>query len=330
MSTRVAALPDVAIVGAGLMGHGIAQVFALAGCPVRIWDPSPEALAAVPGRIRSHLTMLGIDVVPDVGLSPSLADCVRDADLVIEAVPEVLAIKQDLMRRLDELAPRAIVATNTSVLRITAIAEASAAPERIVGAHWWNPPYLIPVVEVVKGTQTASATVEAVTAWLRDAGKLPVTVNWDAPGFIGNRMQFALYREALWIVEQGICDLETIDIVARNTFGARLPVVGPIENADYIGLDLTKAILDYLSPHLSKEDAASPVVAALVDEGRLGAKTGGGLADWPDGAARATEERLLEHLSNHFAPSQPPGEGARRGRTAPSRTWRVRSDHDAP
>ena len=302
MSTAVAALPDVAIVGAGLMGHGIAQVFALAGSSVRIWDPSPESLAAVPARIRSHLDALGIQTVPEVTLSATLADCVRGADLVIEAVPEVLAIKQDLMRQLDELAPGAIVATNTSVLRITAIAAGSSAPERIVGAHWWNPPYLIPVVEVVRGERTSPETVEAVTAWLRAAGKLPVTVNWDAPGFVGNRMQFALYREALWIVEQGICDTETIDIVVRNTFGARLAAVGPIENADYIGLDLTRAILDYLSPHLSTQDSTSPVVTALVEQGRLGAKTGGGLVDWPDGAARATEERLLEHLRRNFAP----------------------------
>jgi len=293
--------PDVAVVGAGLMGHGIAQVFALGGSTVRIWDPNPDVLAAVPERIRSHLEMLDIDRTVDVVLAPSLADAVRGVDLIVEAVPEVLSIKQHLLRQLDDLARDAIIATNTSVLSISAIAEGSARPGRVVGAHWWNPPYLIPIVEVIKGERTDELTVTTVTDWIRAAGKTPVTVNWDAPGFIGNRMQFALLREALSIIEQGICDAETVDLVARNTFGARLATVGPIENADFIGLDLTRAILDYLSPHLSSATSASRVVVDEIGAGRLGAKTGGGIGEWPEGTRAQTEQRLLAHLEARFA-----------------------------
>lgn len=293
--------PDVAVVGAGLMGHGIAQVFALGGSTVRIWDPNADALAAVPERIRSHLEALGIDRRVDVVLSASLADAVRGVDLIIEAIPEVLAIKQDLLRQLDDLAPEAVIATNTSVLSISAIAEGSARPERVVGAHWWNPPYLIPIVEVIKGDRTDELTATSVTDWLRGAGKTPVTVNWDTPGFIGNRMQFALVREALAIIEQGICDAETVDLVARHTFGARLGTIGPIENADFIGLDLTKAILDYLSPHLSSAGSTSRVVVDEIAAGRLGAKTGAGIGEWPEGSRAQTEQRLLAHLRARFA-----------------------------
>ncbi|MDO9590182.1 MAG: 3-hydroxyacyl-CoA dehydrogenase family protein, partial [Microcella sp.] len=123
----------------------------------------------------------------------------------------------------------------------------------------------------------------------------------DAPGFIGNRMQFALVREALAIIEQGICDAETVDLVARNTFGARLATVGPIENADFIGLDLTRAILDYLSPHLSSATSTSRIVVDEIAAGRLGAKAGGGVGEWPEGSRAQTEQRLLAHLQERFA-----------------------------
>jgi 3-hydroxybutyryl-CoA dehydrogenase len=289
-------LPAVAVVGAGLMGHGIAQVFATAGASVRIWDPDPVTLASVPSRIAEHMAAIGATAACEVVLAESLEDAVESAELVVEAIPEVLAAKRELLARLDVLAPDAIIATNTSVLRITEIAEGSARPGRVVGTHWWNPPYLVPIVEVVRGNETDEAVAATVTDWLAAAGKLPVAVNWDAPGFIGNRMQFALWREALWIVEQGIADAETVDIVARNTFGARLAAIGPIESADFIGLGLSRAILDYLSPHLSTASSASPLINDAIEHGRLGAATGGGLLPWADGARSATEQRLIAHL----------------------------------
>jgi 3-hydroxybutyryl-CoA dehydrogenase len=302
---KPAGLPDVAVVGAGLMGHGIAQVFALAGSRVRIWDPDEATLRAVPDRVQGHLEVLGIDRPAPIELAPSLETAVAGSELVIEAVPERLSLKQELLSRLDSLAPDALIATNTSVLRITEIARGSIRPERVVGTHWWNPPYAIPIVEVVRGDHTAAETVAKVTTWLLAAGKTPVSVNWDAPGFIGNRMQFALWREALSIVEQGICDAETVDLVARNTFGARLATVGPVENADFIGLDLSKAILDYLSPHLSTAASASPLITGAVERGELGAKSGAGLLDWSVRNRAEVESRLLAHLLEQFPDGAP-------------------------
>ncbi|GAF43682.1 3-hydroxyacyl-CoA dehydrogenase family protein [Rhodococcus wratislaviensis] len=289
-------VPAIAVLGSGLMGHGIAQVLMLAGADVRIWDPDHDVLQQVPARIKEHLQLMNDDSAVEIQLADSIEEAVSGAQIVFEAAPENLRIKQELVAQLDIHAPGAVVASNTSVLRISEIALASNDPGRIVGTHWWNPPYLIPVVEIVRGDQTADATVATVTQVLTDAGKTPVTVNYDVPGFVGNRMQFALWREAMSIVEQGICTAEVVDLVARETFGRRLAAIGPLENADFIGLDLTTAIMDYLLPHLSSATTTPDLVRKVVADGQLGAKTGSGLLDWQEGAREAAEQRLLEHL----------------------------------
>ena len=287
---------SVAVIGAGLMGHGIAQVMMLAGLRVRVWDPDLPTLLKVPTRIIEHLLLMGVDQPVTVELAPSLEDAVTGAEVIFEAIPENLALKHDVIRKLDKSAPSAVVASNTSVLRISEIAEASALPERIVGAHWWNPPYLIRVVEVVPGQRTSPQTLTTISNLLAATGKTPVLINRDAPGFVGNRMQFALWREAMMIVEEGICSAADVDLVARETFGRRLASIGPLENADYIGLDLTTAIMDYLLPSLSASARTPELVRRAVDQGHLGAKSGSGLFDWPANSRERTERRLLEHL----------------------------------
>lgn len=289
-------MPSVAVIGAGLMGHGIAQSFMTAGAEVAIWDPSPEALASVPERVASHLELLGEKHPITLRLATGLADAVAGVDLVVEAAPEQVPLKQDLLRQVEEVNPDAIFASNTSVLRITEIAQQAAHPGRVIGTHWWNPPYLIPLVEVVRGERTATETVERVSGWLTAIGKTPVEVFKDVPGFVGNRMQFALVREAAYIVEQGVCSPETVDTVARLTFGRRWGAVGPLQNSDFIGLDLVKSILDYLGPSLSTAQAVPALFQNLIDEGRTGAKAGTGLYDWPPGEREAVEHRLLAHL----------------------------------
>lgn len=288
--------PRVAVLGAGLMGHGIAQVFMCADIEVSIWDPLPEARAAVPARIREHLDLLGISRAVDVRVCDTLQACVQGRDLVIEAAPENLQTKRELVRTLDAVQPDCIIATNTSVLRITEIAEGSRDPGRIVGAHWWNPPYLMPVVEVVRGEHTREDVAQRVSGWLLQAGKTPVDVLRDAPGFVGNRMQFALLREAAHIVEQGICSADTVDLVARLTFGRRIAAVGPLRNADFIGLDLSSAILDYLAPSLADNKEAPPLFRQALQAGNAGAKTGAGVFSWAPGEREAHEARLLKHL----------------------------------
>ncbi|WP_337001942.1 MULTISPECIES: 3-hydroxyacyl-CoA dehydrogenase family protein [unclassified Microbacterium] len=289
------ALPRVAVLGAGLMGHAIAQVFAVAGADVRVWDPDPVALADLPGRIAQNLEALGKDRTVEVQLCETLAAAVAGSDLVCEAAPERLEVKKDLVRQVEEVESGCVFATNTSVLRISEIAAEALAPERIVGVHWWNPPHLIRVVEVVAGENTSADTLARVEGWLCAAGKMPVPV-CDAPGFVGNRMQFALLREAVRIVEEGIATPDTVDLVARETIGRRWGAVGPLESADYIGLDLVDEIMTYLSPSLSREITTPQLLRDRVQEGRLGAKTGGGIFDWPDGARARVTDRLRRHL----------------------------------
>ncbi|MEA5457268.1 3-hydroxyacyl-CoA dehydrogenase family protein [Sinomonas sp. JGH33] len=298
---------SVAVLGAGLMGHGIAQVFAAAGSEVRIWDPDGDTLASVHRRIDANLEKIaGWQHAPTsqastgdrVSLSGSLEAAVSGVEVIFEASPENLGLKRNVVAQIDRCNPEAVLATNTSVLRIGDIAAGSPHSVRVVGAHWWNPPYLIPVVEVVPSEHTSDAVTDAVIAWLEGAGKLPVTVRKDVPGFIGNRLQFALWREALNLVEEGVCDAGSVDLVARNTFGLRLAAMGPIENADFIGLDLVRAIMDYVLPSLSAASSPPEILTTAVDGGRLGAKAGQGLLDWEQGDRERAHTRLLHGILN--------------------------------
>lgn len=288
----------MAVVGAGLMGHGIAQVFAAAGHSVRIYDEHREALATVQSRIRANLERIGADTAAAEAIEPaeSLGEAVAGAAFVTEAVVEDLAIKQALFAELGALAPNAVLATNTSVMSITSIAERVADRAQVVGTHWWNPPHLIPLVEVTPGAGTSPETVDRAMTLLEGAGKSPVRVKKDVPGFIGNRMQHALWREAISLIDSGIADPEDVDRVVKSSFGLRLSVLGPIENADLVGLDLTKAIHDYLLPHLDARPGPAPLLDELVASGQLGMKTGRGLLPWTDEQAEGVRHRLFDHL----------------------------------
>jgi len=293
------ATPRVAVVGAGLMGPGIAQVFAVAGGEVRVYDADPQALASLGERVGANLAQAGapVDAAERIKTGESLEDTVAAAELVIEAVSENLGVKQAVFAELDRVArPDAVLASNTSAISISSIAESAGRPDRVVGTHWWNPPQLIPLVEVVPGNATAPATVARTVAMLEAVGKTPVRVKRDVPGFVGNRMQHALWREAIAIVEAGIAEPEDVDTVVKSSFGLRLAVLGPIEGADLVGLDLTKAIHDYLLPHLDARVEAGELVNRRVAEGDLGMKTGRGLRTWTAASAEAVHARLAEHL----------------------------------
>jgi 3-hydroxybutyryl-CoA dehydrogenase len=294
----------VAVVGAGLMGHGIAQVFAGAGAPVNVWDPNPEVRASVPDRVRANLRSLGraretIDrVVHQVVAHETLEAAVNGADVVIEAAPEDLATKQRLFERLGALTgPGTMLATNTSVISVGRITERARHRGRTLGTHWWNPPYLIPLVEVVQAEATDAEVVDRMVELLAWAGKTPVHVRKDVPGFVGNRLQHALWREAFRLVEEGICDAETVDVVVKSSFGRRLGVLGPMENADLVGLDLTLAIHEYLLPHLDRTPGPAASLRAKVAHGELGMKSGKGFRTWREGEPAAVRERLLRYLA---------------------------------
>jgi 3-hydroxybutyryl-CoA dehydrogenase len=291
--------PRIAVVGAGLMGHGIAQVFALAGHDVTITDAHAPNLDTVKQRIAANLRDLGDDekAVERVTPVPSLADCVRDADFVVEAVLEDMPLKQRLFADIERhVRPDTVLASNTSVMPITEIMKGMTKKARALGTHWWNPPFLVPLVEVI-GTQWTSPDAIDFTMKLHaDAGKTPAHVKKDVPGFIGNRLQHALWREAVSLVENDICDAATVDAVIKASFGRRLAVLGPLENADLVGTDLTLAIHKTVLPDIDDRRGPSPYLERLVAEGKLGFKSGEGFRSWSAEEQRELRTKVLQHL----------------------------------
>lgn len=292
----------VGVVGAGLMGHGIAQVFARAGNKVVLTDANSDALASALARIDRNLREEGVDPEPilrNLSTTASLADAVSKADFVIEAAPEKPELKQALFGDIVQAAPAsAILASNTSVIPITRIGEKlpQEARARLVGTHWWNPPHLVPLVEVVRTADTADHVFQQTYDWLEEAGKRPVKVNRDVTGFIGNRLQLALWREAIGLIEAGVCDAEAIDTVVKSSFGMRLPVLGPMENADLIGLELSRDVQRVMFPDLRNDTAPSPLLDKLIAEGHVGMKAGKGLRTWTPDEAEQVRRTLSAHL----------------------------------
>jgi 3-hydroxybutyryl-CoA dehydrogenase len=287
----------IAIIGAGLMGNGIAAVFAAKGHSVTIYDPFAQALEAAPGRVSGVLKDLGwdADAVKRVRVECDLAKAVADADFVTEAALEKLPIKQDVFAQLAAATgPECILASNTSVIPITDIAakldDKDAA--RMLGTHWWNPPYLIPLVEVVQTVRTLPAPIQKTLDLLRRIGKKPVHVKRDVPGFVGNRLQHALWREAIALVDAGVCDAATVDEVIKNSFGIRLPVLAPLENADLVGLDLTQDIHDVILRHLDRSEAPAAILRDKVKKGELGMKSGKGFYLYPKDAKKGAKKEV--------------------------------------
>jgi 3-hydroxybutyryl-CoA dehydrogenase len=236
-------------------------------------------------------------ILGKIKTTTDMGEATSDVQLVIEAITENLELKQNVFRDLDQLCPPdTILATNTSVISITEIAAKTRRQERIVGTHFWNPPYLIPLVEVIKGEKTSDEVVEITYQLLKSAGKYPVKVMKDVPGFIGNRLQHALWREAISIVENGIADPASVDDVIKKGFGIRLPILGPLENADMVGLDLTLSIHDYILKHLESSPKPSPLLREKVARRELGFKTGQGFQTWSAEQAMKSRDRLLEYI----------------------------------
>jgi 3-hydroxybutyryl-CoA dehydrogenase len=289
----------IAVVGAGLMGHGIAQIFALHGHQVALYDSFAATLATAKDRIKANLVDLGEDVsaLERVRLCDDLALAVRDADYVVEAVLEDLPLKQKLFREIEAAArPETILASNTSVIPITAIMQGLRNRARALGTHWWNPPYLVPLVEVIGTEWTSSEAIDWTIKLHAAIGKTPVHVKKDVPGFVGNRLQHALWRECIALVQNGICDAETVDTVIKASFGRRLAVLGPLENADLVGTDLTLAIHKTVLPDIDRTPGPLPYLESLVQQGKLGMKSGEGFRKWTPEQQQALRQRVLAHL----------------------------------
>jgi 3-hydroxybutyryl-CoA dehydrogenase len=290
----------VAIVGAGLMGLAIGQVFAARGHDVTLYDLSNEMRASALERAGTIFDLLEQD--KDAGLAHlktegDLAKAVAGAGLVIEAGPERLAVKRAIFLELERLTdPSVVLATNTSGIPIREIVAPLSQKFRVLGTHFWNPPYLVPLVEVVEAEATSPELVSQTIDLLRSVGLRPVRLRADIPGFIGNRMQHALKREAIAIVASGVCDAETVDTVVKYGFGLRLPVLGPLEQSDLVGLELTLAIHETLMPALDVTPVAQPLLVKLVAEGKTGAKKGEGFRKWTPEEADALQKNVNEYL----------------------------------
>jgi 3-hydroxybutyryl-CoA dehydrogenase len=303
----------IAVVGAGMMGQACSQAFAMAGYQVRLQSLDDELFRGVLGRIQHDLEFIaerGLGSPDDVDGTVSLitttgdlAEAVDGADFVLECIFENLEAKRSLFRQMEALVgPEVILATNTSVIRISEIAEACWLPGRVVGAHWWTPAYLMPIVEIIPGEKTTQETVDRTTRLMEEAGKLPVYVKKDAPGFVGNRLLHALYREAMYIVDQGIADPETVDLVLKYGPGARFQVMASFEHMDMVGLDLGVAVEGYVWPHLADNHELFPILREKVARGELGFKSGGvGFYTWTPEEQKAFRENLLDHLAKQAA-----------------------------
>ncbi len=210
---------------------------------------------------------------------------------------EDLPLKQKLFAEIEKhVGLDTVLASNTSVIPITSIMQGLQKRERALGTHWWNPPYLVPLVEVIETQWTAPQAIDFTMKLHAAAGKKPAHVKKDVPGFIGNRLQHALWREAIALVEQGICDAETVDDVIKAAFGRRLAVLGPLENADMVGTDLTLAIHKTVLPDIDSRPGPSPYLEGLVKDGKLGFKSGEGFRKWSPQQQAALRSNVLQHL----------------------------------
>ncbi|MBM3934549.1 MAG: 3-hydroxyacyl-CoA dehydrogenase family protein [SAR202 cluster bacterium] len=291
----------VAVIGAGLMGHGIAQEMATAGLKVALHDVSQERLDAARANIGRNLGTLGVRdaaaVLARTRTGTMLREVAEDADLVIEAISEDLEAKRKLFAELDGICPpRTIFASNSSSLMPSRMAAAVKRPDRLLVAHYFNPPYLVPLVEIVRGPETSDETVATVHALMLRIGKTPVVLRKEVPGFIANRIQAALSRECLSLVERGIATPEEVDAVVRGSIGRRLAAAGPFEIFDAAGADVWQSIGKQVLPDIDASREVSPLVNGLVERGELGIKSGKGFYEWTPQRAQELRERMARAL----------------------------------
>lgn len=298
----------IAVIGAGTMGHGIALEFAAHGHPVRLQDASAAQLERARASIDEGLARLVAAgrIAPEqaaaaparIVLTQSLPTAVQDADIVIEAVTENIEVKRAIFAELDAHAPRhAILASNSSTFMPSLMAAATARPAQVLVAHYFNPPHLLPLVELVRGPETSDETIATMHALYTGIGKSPAVVQKEARGFVGNRLQMALYREALAIVQAGIATPQDVDTIIHTGFGRRLSVAGVFEIFDAAGLDVTLAVADQLFPDIDVATTAPDLLRDKVAAGDLGLKSGRGFYDWPEDEALALRSRIGDALA---------------------------------
>jgi 5-formyl-3-hydroxy-2-methylpyridine 4-carboxylic acid 5-dehydrogenase len=284
-------ITSVVVVGAGTMGPGIAGTFARHGYVTTLSDIDAKQIERARNTIDFVLgtwqsggfaTDAEIDAARSrLTLTTDATNAIAGADFVLENAPERLELKRSLFAQLSaSTRESAILASDTSGIPISALQEGLANPGRVIGMHWSNPPHLIPVIEVVKGAKTAQATVETTVAVVESLCMLPAIVERDVPGFVENRILYAILREALHLLDEGVASAEAIDKIVRWGIGYKLGVVGPLRLLDMAGLDIYTAVAGYLNKDLCNDSGISSTVTSKVGEGKLGIKTQAGLFDY--------------------------------------------------
>jgi 3-hydroxybutyryl-CoA dehydrogenase len=301
---NIEGIKKVGIVGAGTMGAGVAEIFAQFGYTVILYNRSKAGMERAVERLQSKIAVAPAPIETETDTAEAKIYTTRDlteltqVDLISESIAENLEVKQDIFRQLDEICnAKTIFTTNTSGLSISQIATAVSHPERFAGVHFFNPPEIVPAVEVIKGAETSDVTCEDLIDLLRLMKKQPILVQKDVPGFVASRLQFAVVREALHLLEEGIASPADIDAVMKHGLGLRWALLGPLEIADLGGLDIFNTVGSYVAKSLSNATESPKVLQDLVAAGKLGAKTGSGFYDYPPGKANALIAERDEKLS---------------------------------
>lgn len=306
-------MEKLTILGAGTMGHSIALSAAWSGHTPIVYGINGQDVANADKGLAQKLAVMADNGLFDeneaqairerIRFTTSLEEAVGEATFILEVVPENLQLKRDLYKQLESLVdPAVIIASNTSGFKPSLLAEEMAYPGRFVVAHFWNPGHLIPLVEVVNGERTEAETTERTMALLTLMNKKPILLNKELPGFIGNRLQYALFREAQALLDAGAASKEDIDAAVTYSIGRRLPVTGPLMTADMGGLDVFSAISNYLFEELSDDQRSGKILSALVEQQKLGDKTGEGFYNWEPEVSeevnRKREQTLIQFLKN--------------------------------
>jgi len=305
---------QVAVVGLGTMGHAIAQVFAAAGCTVRCWDSAEPMRGSLLDRVRANLADMiaaGLgdeasarETISRIRVCDAEAEAAHGAQFVTEAVREDLVSKQELFERLEaEASPETILASNSSTFPVSQSAARMKKPDRAVVTHWFNPPHIVPTVEVVPGPRTSERTAAVTVALMKRIGKSAVRINRELPGFLVNRVQIAMIREVWDLLDKGVASPEDIDAAIRGSLGFRLAALGPLEVCDFGGLDIWTRVYDNLVRDIRSDQDLPDAVRDLVESGRFGAKTGGGVYDYGPGVVdrkRTRRDRRFLALAKLF------------------------------
>jgi 3-hydroxybutyryl-CoA dehydrogenase/5-formyl-3-hydroxy-2-methylpyridine 4-carboxylate dehydrogenase len=299
----------VAVVGAGTMGPGIAATIASHGFNVRLYDIQPESLERSRNTVDTiYETLLASGFLTQdqvaqgnegLEFTLDLKEALEGVDFVIETIPEDMDVKQSFFRQAEQMVPeKTILASNTSGIPITKLAEACRHPGRVIGMHWSNPPHIIPVIEVIRGAKTEDATVAAIRELTERVQMIPVDVLRDVPGFVENRILYAIMREALHLLDQEVASAEDIDAIVKWGIGYKLSVIGPLELLDMAGLDIYHSVASYLNADLNASSEVSAIVRDKVAKGELGIKTGKGLFEYRSDEIPALMQRRMRLLLN--------------------------------